>query len=356
VLFGPNATLDISGSFHVSTADYLRMADGARFSARLSDTSTLSVAPPEAFGFLRPNPATIAVQGSALAVPAGASLSLVGGDIKITGSSPTDFENSTLAAPSGRVMLTSVAAAGEVRLAAGQPLAPDVSAFNRLGTIAIEQGALIDASGNGGGTVSIRGGRLQVDNAFVFADTQPGGMLGAALGIDMHVTGEIVVTNGSVITSDALGAGNAGEVRISAGSLRLESSFIGSRSSQDGHAGAVKVTAQNITLTDGAQIGSSTFGPGQGGSVMVTAADTLTLAGQGSGLLTGTTGSGQGGDLFLQARQLQLTDSATISANSSAAGNAGRITSRATALSLSEQSMIATEAAVADGGDIQIIA
>jgi filamentous hemagglutinin family protein len=35
VLFGPNASLDISGSFHVSTADYLRFADGARFSAHL---------------------------------------------------------------------------------------------------------------------------------------------------------------------------------------------------------------------------------------------------------------------------------------------------------------------------------
>ena len=31
VMFGPNASLDVSGSFHVSTADYLRLADGARF-------------------------------------------------------------------------------------------------------------------------------------------------------------------------------------------------------------------------------------------------------------------------------------------------------------------------------------
>jgi hypothetical protein len=147
----------------------------------------------------------------------------------------------------------------------------------------IEQGALIDASGNGGGTVSMRGGRLQVDNAFVFADTLPGGMSGAAHGIDMHVTGEVVVTNGSVITSDALGAGNAGEVRISAGSLRLESSLIGSRSSQSGRAGAVEVTAHNITITDGAQIDSSTSGPGQGGTVRVTATDTLTLTGTGMG-------------------------------------------------------------------------
>src|SRR5439155_17967956 len=69
VLFGPNASLDVSGSFHVSTADYLRLADGARFSAHLSDTSVLTVAPPEAFGFLGPAPAPISVSGSTLAVP-----------------------------------------------------------------------------------------------------------------------------------------------------------------------------------------------------------------------------------------------------------------------------------------------
>src|SRR6266853_1175923 len=71
VMFGPNASLDISGSFHVSTADYLRLADGARFAARLSETSTLSVAPPAAFGFLGPTPASIVVQGSTLEVPEG---------------------------------------------------------------------------------------------------------------------------------------------------------------------------------------------------------------------------------------------------------------------------------------------
>jgi len=40
VMFRPNASLDVSGSFHVSTADYLRLADGARFSAHLADTSS----------------------------------------------------------------------------------------------------------------------------------------------------------------------------------------------------------------------------------------------------------------------------------------------------------------------------
>ena len=55
VLFGPNASLDISGSFHVSTADVLRFADGAIFSAHIGEKSTLTTAPPVAFA-LGPTP------------------------------------------------------------------------------------------------------------------------------------------------------------------------------------------------------------------------------------------------------------------------------------------------------------
>jgi hypothetical protein len=52
VLFGKHASLDIQGSFHVSTADYLKLGDGGRFEATNPENSVLTVAPPEAFGFL----------------------------------------------------------------------------------------------------------------------------------------------------------------------------------------------------------------------------------------------------------------------------------------------------------------
>src|SRR5262249_44306490 len=173
VLFGPNATLDVSGSFHVSTADYLRLADGARFSARLSETSTLSVAPPAAFGFLGPTPAAITVQGSTLQVPEGATFSVVGGETKIGGG--------TLRAPSGRIQSAAVAPAGEVLPVTTGP-APDlqVDSVAQLGRIALSQNALVDASGNGGGTVLVRGGRLLVDNASLLANNR-GNLDGAGL-------------------------------------------------------------------------------------------------------------------------------------------------------------------------------
>jgi filamentous hemagglutinin family protein len=83
VMFGPNATLDVSGSFHVSTADFLRFADGAKFFANLGQESLLTVASPAAFGFLGNNPAAITIQGSSLKVSEGKAMSVVGGTSRL---------------------------------------------------------------------------------------------------------------------------------------------------------------------------------------------------------------------------------------------------------------------------------
>src|SRR5919198_2969664 len=140
VLFGKHASLDIQGSFHVSTADYLKLGDGGRFEATSPENSVLTVAPPEAFGFLgERQPAGIAVQGSRLQVPAGEKLSVVGGDIRIA--------DGSLYAPGGRIDMVSVASPGEVL-----PNAPDlgVASFERLGKIEVSHSSserpLVDSS------------------------------------------------------------------------------------------------------------------------------------------------------------------------------------------------------------------
>ena len=51
VLFGPSASLDIGGSFHVTTADYVQLGEDGRFYASLDQTSVLTIASPVAFGF-----------------------------------------------------------------------------------------------------------------------------------------------------------------------------------------------------------------------------------------------------------------------------------------------------------------
>jgi filamentous hemagglutinin family protein len=60
VIFGENATLDVPGSFHASTANYLKLQDGVRFNSGAATTpQVLTTAAPEAFGFLGENPAGI---------------------------------------------------------------------------------------------------------------------------------------------------------------------------------------------------------------------------------------------------------------------------------------------------------
>jgi large exoprotein involved in heme utilization and adhesion len=81
IMFGPNARLDVQGSFHASTADYLRLGENGRFDARNPSNSLLTVAPIEAFGFLSNTPAPIMIQDSLLSVSEGKTLSLIGGGI-----------------------------------------------------------------------------------------------------------------------------------------------------------------------------------------------------------------------------------------------------------------------------------
>ena len=165
VLFGPNARLDVPGSLHVSTAPELRFADGARFSAVDKTGSGLTVAPPEAFGFLDQTPGRITVDQSRLQLTPGKTFSLVGGDIDLVGGTIAVAGGSPLGSPNAGAAFNavSVASAGEVRVSDG---AVDAA---RLGSIRIAN-QQITTSGNGGGSVRIRAGALTVADSAIDAD------------------------------------------------------------------------------------------------------------------------------------------------------------------------------------------
>ena len=74
IVFGPNASLNVGGSVSFTTADYLRLADGAKFNAIPGPLdASITSAPVAAYGFLGSNPAAITVQGGHLACPRWAS-------------------------------------------------------------------------------------------------------------------------------------------------------------------------------------------------------------------------------------------------------------------------------------------
>ena len=136
IVFGPNAALNVGGSVSFTTADYLRLTDGARFNAIAGpQDAAISSAPVAAFGFLGSNPAAIAVQGSQLAVAEGQGISLVGGNLTVQGGTLADttIQPARLSAPGGPINLIAVASAGEVLTnAAAAPADPTLNGFTSL--------------------------------------------------------------------------------------------------------------------------------------------------------------------------------------------------------------------------------
>ena len=182
VVFGPNAAVDVSGSFAVSTANYLKLADGTRFVAALdADDSMLSSAPVAAFGFLDGANGKIEVHGSLRSAP-GTPLSVIGSKVLVG-------DGATLEAIGSQISLTGVSAAGEI--------APAIPA-------SIKGGA---ASGNGdpnsAGTVVIRGGRLVVDHARVDVGNTGGDL-------KLTLSDSLEVLNGGQITTEGSGATKGG--------------------------------------------------------------------------------------------------------------------------------------------------
>jgi len=303
VMFGPNARLDVSGSFYASSADYLRLADGGRFDARNPGASMLTSAPPSAFGFLG-RPAPITVSG-ALSVPTGKTLGLVGGSITVSG------EQAILDAPSGRIGLVAVASAGEVAVS---PSAPDVSAFTALGDVVINGGALVSTAGDPGGTIYIRGGRLVVESALLDSGT-----LGAAdhpgVGIDIAVRGEFALgvspdlsAPDGRIDSSSLGAGRAGDIRIDAGSFTLAGDPTVSVGAPEGRF---------------AQVASGAFDLGRGGNIVVNAGQ-LEI-GSNASIVTQSLGAGDAGGISVNANSLRVDGGAGFGSFISSSGDGGGV-------------------------------
>jgi filamentous hemagglutinin family protein len=156
IIFGPNARLNIGGSFVASTAQGFR--ESRRESVECRQSCSQTPADSERAGHrLSGDPETGAVEYSnrpaGLAVPVGRTLALVGGDITL--------EGGILRAPQGRIELDSAAGAGEISLnPTGIGFALGVEGVPSLGNINLSKSALIDTSGSGGGEIQLQGGRI----------------------------------------------------------------------------------------------------------------------------------------------------------------------------------------------------
>ena len=323
ILFGPNASLNVGGSVGFTTADYLRLADGAKFTAVPGpQDAAISSTPVAAFGFLGSNPAAITVQGGKLAVTEAQNLSLVGGNIIVTAGAVADgtSQAARLSAPGGQIALVSVASPGEVTMNTTAITDTSLSGFAALGTISLSRGTVVDTSGDTAGRILIRAGQFIMEGADLTAhstsiDQGPQAASVHAGGISIQAD-EVTLSRGSSLTTSTVND-TAGDITFHVGILR-------SNVEHDGHPiqGAAPVTISSVSTGRGGPGSISLSGPADG------AADALLLSN--TRIITSVTNAAQPtvvpGHIDMTAEHIELRNGTVLQTDSTGGADAGSIT------------------------------
>jgi large exoprotein involved in heme utilization and adhesion len=242
---------------------------------------------------------------------------LVGGDINL--------EGATLKTAGGRIELGSVEANSLVSLTpVNKGFSLDYDTVQNFRNIELSQQATVDASGEGGGDIYLRGKYVTLkDGAHIEAST-----LGAQSGGKLSVT--------ALETLEVIG---------------LSSLVTDVYPEAQGNAPDLSISAQTLLVQDRAQVSTITSGKGNGGNLTVKA-DTVKLRGS---LITGATSGSTGntGDLTIDTKTLLVEESGIVITNTSDAGHGGNLTVKADTLQLdgillAEAVTIDTEALVVE--------
>ncbi len=360
IVFGSNARLDLGGSFHVSTADYLQMGETDRFYAQPSESDVLSAAEPQAFGFLTDSPAGIALEGgpvdpsiskeeSGLRVKEGEAISIVGGDIDIRGLHGGQYDADymrfpRLSAPAGRIRVVAAASPGEF------PIADGLTPRRQMGNVRLSEGAKLTASGNGSGDIYIQGGAFLLDNGSITADND-GPKNGGGIDIKANT---ITLNNGDIYSDNQLAfepgsdeaAGTGGSIRLEANDsvdirnnshVFADTYFVSDAPypadddaqaayHQEGRAGSIGISAERVAISSGGFVSSDTYGSGNGGEIHIEGSTSVTLSGDGrifSGTVGGAANDGDGGNIRIETRRFTMSDTSKINADTYDGGGLG---------------------------------
>lgn len=331
VVFGPNARVDVSGSFAVTTADYVKLADGGRFDARNRANDLLTTAPVTAFGFSGPTAAPIMLRGPSADVSTpvvgdlaeGKTLLVVGGDVHVN--------NEQFNVPSGRVALIGVGSAGEVSFDVDDVRSSiDTSAFSHLGKVELTTFATFDVSGDPGGRIDIQAQDLTIRDSFLGASSfgvQDG------LGIDLTAHDSIALRGGTVIFTEALDTGAAGNLSMTANSILFEGEPVTGTGAVNlytdtfgpGRAGDISIRAGTFTMRNGVTVAADTAGDGDAGNIDIVAKSVVMEGQESTAVLSSTSYDGKPGSITIQTDALLLKADAQISAATFGANPAGMV-------------------------------
>lgn len=327
VVFGPNASLDLQGSFAVTSSDYLSLKDGGRFNARDFGADSLTAAPVSAYGFLNSAPRSLRLLDSSLITRDGRNISVVAGSIHL--------QNSAVAAPSGNATLFSAASAGEVPASFRALQKAPRASLPKTGAIQLQQTSLVSATGAGKGNLLIRGGKLIATGGSLISNSRTGDGSGGQ--VDVRIDRGLHLFD-SQIRSFAAATGNGAHIQIDAGGIILAgpgTDFAGSvavavQPGASGNSGKLSIETGRLIVARGGQLFSNTLGAGDAGPLRIRAnqifVDDLSeqlTTGIFSNVQGGSTGSARG--ITLEAREIYINNGGQITADTFSSGHGSNL-------------------------------
>jgi len=394
IVFGPNARLNIGGSFIGSTANSIRFENGAEFRAVepnapplltinvpiglqlgqnpgeirvVGNGHNLTVREPLLSPINRENNNFPALGGGGLQLLPGNTFALVGGDIT--------FDGGVASASNGRLEIGSVRR-GNVSLsptATGWELGYEGAEGFR--DVKLNGRSLADTSGIGGGTIQIRARNLELADGSLILIQSLGREPSGDINIQTEESVEVRGTNEtgtlqSRLTTETVGGFAGGDIRIETGELTVaDGGAIGTRSFGKGDGGNINIRAERIQLlrfsplnpTIFSNITASTLALGRAGNVTVTTGQLRAV--DGGTLASATFGAGNTGETRVSARESievigvvpRLFTPSVIGASSLGSGNAGNLTIDTNKLSVRDGGRIdAPSLATGDGGNVTV--
>jgi filamentous hemagglutinin family protein len=368
ILFGPNASLNIGGSFVATTANELQFGNQGVFSAiNPKAPSPLLTVNPSAFLFNQINPGNIDSNAAQLRVRDHQNLLLLGGNVNINGG--------RLNARGGRIDIGAITGTGDVAfnldgsLSIGDTITRADTTFRdsaiadvRLNdrgnvritarNITLTEGSLLQAGIlSNTSTLGSQAGNLELNATESIQLSENSRLLNAvgtgATGNGGNIiltTNSLTVTGVSQLDTSTRGQGNAGSIMINA---RDTTSFDGRTPDGQfssgvlssvapgavGNGGDIRITTGSLLLTNGAQLSASTLGQGNAGNVIINARDIISLD---AGISNGQSSNavftrvefgavGNGGDVRITTGSLLLTNASQLLADTRGQGNAGSV-------------------------------
>ncbi len=331
IIFGKNAKLDLNGSFLATTADSVQFENGYEFNSITANRPpTIQINIPVGLNFNR-STGTIAVQGdghnlitrssaaapltqsgipkTGLSVGQGKTLAFVGSNIDFTGGLST--------APSGDIDLASVSTGSVgINLNSTGGLSLDFKNILDRGDITLSNLSLLNASGFGGGNISLFGRNIALtDNSLALISnygTTPSGSISINASGTATILGSTANTTsnnnaGSGLRAEALSNGNGANINIFAHDLTLDKAGkIFTQALANGNAGNI-----NLDIVDTTQIlGNSIFNPEYG---------------LGSLIISSGFNKGISGNIFLKTKTLHISDGGLLNTSGYGKSNGGNV-------------------------------